>query len=240
LLNGFRNNPKSLANHLRTLLRYLNKTTNILTQPDRVPIQMEEGEALFKEAIDYLMKLKPLNSLEWDDNLALAAMEHVLDIGPKGLLSYQSSDGTDTEDRVNKYGTFDELLGENIDFGPNDSMGVIVSLTLDDGETDRPHRNNLFNPDYNKIGIACGPHQTEYELCVMDFADHFEEIAENEQEPELENKSNSDQNGNKQIKYISDDEGKGNMLNSNSTANFSNNYGVNPNNSKKENSNKEY
>ena len=35
-----------------------------------------------------------------------------------------------------------EPLGENIDFGPNDAMGVIVSLTLDDGEEQRPHREN--------------------------------------------------------------------------------------------------
>ena len=27
-----------------------------------------------------------------------------------------------------------DSLGENIDFGPNDAMGVIVSMILDDGE----------------------------------------------------------------------------------------------------------
>ena len=53
-------------------------------------------------------------------------------------------------------------------------MGVIISLTLDDGEEDRPHRENLFKPDYQKVGIACGPHKTEYQMCVMDFAYDFE------------------------------------------------------------------
>jgi uncharacterized protein YkwD len=100
-------------------------------------------------------------------------MEHVLDIGPKGLLSYQSSNGVEPEDRILKYGNYREALGENIDFGPNDAMGVIVSLTLDDGEQDRPHRENLFKSDYLKIGIACGPHKTEIHLCVMDFAYDF-------------------------------------------------------------------
>ena len=95
------------------------------------------------------------------------------DIGPKGLLLYQSSDGTEPEDRITKYGEYKESLGENIDFGPNDAIGVIVSLTLDDGEEERPHRDNLFKNDYKKIGIACGPHQTEFQMCVMDLAYDF-------------------------------------------------------------------
>jgi hypothetical protein len=46
-------------------------------------------------------------------------------------------------------------------------------LTLDDGEQQRPHRDNLFKTDYKKIGIACGPHKTEFQMCVMDFAYDF-------------------------------------------------------------------
>lgn len=135
---------------------------------------MVEGEYVFNEAINFLNSLPSLKPLIWDDSLALSAYEHVLDIGPKGLLSYQSSDGTEPEERILRYGNYTESLGENIDFGPNDAMGVIISLTLDDGEEDRPHRDNLFKPDYQKVGIACGPHKTEYQMCVMDFAFDFD------------------------------------------------------------------
>lgn len=134
---------------------------------------MVEGEDVFNEAISYLNNLSSLKPLEWDENLTKSALEHVNDIGPKGLLLYQSSDGTEPEDRIGKYGTFMESLGENIDFGPNDAMGVIVSLTLDDGEQQRPHRENIFKQDYQKVGIACGPHKTEFQMCVMDFAYDF-------------------------------------------------------------------
>ena len=133
---------------------------------------MVEGDNVFKEAITFLKSLKPLQPLEWDQNLYSSAEEHVNDIGPKGLLLYQSSDGTEPEDRINKYCNY-ETLGENIDFGPNDALGVIISLTLDDGEEQRPHRENLFKEDYNKVGIACGPHQTEFQMCVMDFAGDY-------------------------------------------------------------------
>ena len=134
---------------------------------------MVEGDNVFKEAIQFLKSLPPLKPLQWDPNLARSAQEHVDDIGPKGLLLYQSSDGTEPEDRITKYGNYVDSLGENIDFGPNDAMGVIISLTLDDGEEERPHRENLFKSDYQKVGIACGPHKTEFQMCVMDFAFDF-------------------------------------------------------------------
>ena len=173
LINKYRANPRELARHLEKLKKYLDKNTNILSEPEKIQIQMVEGENVFNEAINFLKNLRPLQPLQWDDCLAQSAQEHVDDIGPKGLLLYQSSDGTEPEDRITKYGTYIESLGENIDFGPNDEIGVIVSLTLDDGEEERPHRDNLFKNDYKKIGIACGPHQTEFQMCVMDLAYEF-------------------------------------------------------------------
>ena len=173
LINKYRANPRELARHLERLKKYLDTTTNILSEPDKIQIQMVEGEEVFNEAIQFLKNLRPLEPLQWEDALAASAQEHVDDIGPKGLLLYQSSDGTEPEERITKYGTYLESLGENIDFGPNDAIGVIVSLTLDDGEEERPHRDNLFKNDYKKIGIACGPHQTEFQMCVMDLAYDF-------------------------------------------------------------------
>ena len=139
---------------------------------------MVEGDNVFKEAIQFLKSLPSLKPLQWDPNLTRSAQEHVDDIGPKGLLLYQSSDGTEPEDRIAKYGNYIDSLGENIDFGPNDAMGVIISLTLDDGEEERPHRENLFKADYQKVGIACGPHKTEFQMCVMDFAFDFQPLNE--------------------------------------------------------------
>ena len=130
---------------------------------------MVEGEDVFNEAISFLNKLSPLKPLIWDDNLAQSANENVNDIGPKDFLIYQISNGLEPENRIAKYGKYVDSLGENIDFGPNDAMGVIISMTLDDGEEQRPHRENLFKGDYQKVGIACGPHQSEFQMCVMDF-----------------------------------------------------------------------
>ena len=191
LINKYRANPRELARHLERLKKYLDTTTNILSEPDKIQIQMVEGEEVFNEAIQFLKNLRPLEPLQWEDALAASAQEHVDDIGPKGLLLYQSSDGTEPEERITKYGTYLESLGENIDFGPNDAIGVIVSLTLDDGEEERPHRDNLFKNDYKKIGIACGPHQTEFQMCVMDLAYDF--IPKNQEKGNI-NMNNNVQN----------------------------------------------
>ena len=117
-----------LAKKLEKIRAYLDPETNILSEPDKIRIQMVEGNSVFDEAIQFLKKLSPLKPLQWDENLAKSAIEHVDDIGPKGLLLYQSSDGTEPEDRITKYGDYIGQLGENIDFGPNDAIGIIVSL----------------------------------------------------------------------------------------------------------------
>lgn len=145
---------------------------------------MVEDITVFEDAIQFLQELEPLEPLIWDDNLGLSSLEHVLDIGPKGLLRFEGSDGTSVEDRIKKYGNYIEHLGESIDYGPNDAMGVLVSLILDDGEQEKPDRYNLFRPDYKRVGIACGPHKTEYQITVFDFAYDFVGHDENEMEGE--------------------------------------------------------
>ena len=203
LINKFRANPRELARHLQQLKKYLDTNSNILSEPDKIQIQMVEGEEVFNEAINYLNK---------------------------GLLLYQSSDGTEPEDRIAKYGDYVESLGENIDFGPNDALGVIVSLTLDDGEEERPHRENLFKAEYKKIGIACGPHQTEFQMCVMDLAyDFIPKGQEQEHEPEPEQENiNNNYNKNKNLLRNNDVETRGKLMENNQTGmgkNLNNNEG---------------
>ena len=223
LINKYRANPRELARHLERLKKYLDTTTNILSEPDKIQIQMVEGEEVFNEAIQFLKNLRPLEPLQWEDALAASAQEHVDDIGPKGLLLYQSSDGTEPEERITKYGTYLESLGENIDFGPNDAIGVIVSLTLDDGEEERPHRDNLFKNDYKKIGIACGPHQTEFQMCVMDLAYDF--IPKNQEKGNMnmnnnvQNKMGANMNNNNNMNQ--NDNVRDNEMNANEAVNHS-------------------
>ena len=106
-----------------------------------------------------------------------------------------------------------------IDFGPNDALGVIVSLTLDDGEEERPHRDNLFKNDYKKIGIACGPHQTEFQMCVMDLAYDF--IPKGQEQQNMKNQVNN-QKINKNMNDMNENENvRTNEMNANQAVNHS-------------------
>ena len=49
-----------------------------------------------------------------NEGLNAAAKYHADDIGPKGQRGHTSSDGTDGESRLNKFGDFTTNMGENI------------------------------------------------------------------------------------------------------------------------------
>ena len=138
-----------------------------------MPVQITEGDSIFKEAVSFLENLEPLEPLKWDENLAKSAQYHVDDIGPKGLITFKSSDGTETEDRILRFGNYKQYIAENLCFGHNDAFDIIISLTLDDEEKTRDNRNHLFSKNFKKVGIGYGPHKTEFKVCVMDFADEF-------------------------------------------------------------------
>lgn len=115
-----------------------------MAREGRNHLMTNEGPAAWSEAIEALKKQKSLNSLEWDDGLALAARDHCNDIGPKGLVQHEGSDGTQVWHRIRRYGLAGGTLGENISFGQYvTGEEILLALFIDDGVADRGHRNAL-------------------------------------------------------------------------------------------------
>ena len=56
-----------------------------------------------------------------------------------------------------------------------DAAVMVMSLFIDDGVRGRGHRTNLLERDYHAIGVGCGPHTRFGTVCVLDFADDFNE-----------------------------------------------------------------
>jgi uncharacterized protein YkwD len=46
---------------------------------------------------------------------------------------------------------------------------------VDDGVSDRGHRDNLLDPRWTVAGVACGPHREYEQMCVMDYAAKYAE-----------------------------------------------------------------
>ena len=52
-------------------------------------------------------------------------------------------------------------------------MEVILQLLVDDGVPNRGHRENLFNPDFNDVGIFSASHKDFETMTVLDYSACF-------------------------------------------------------------------
>ena len=162
--NDLRQNPQSFIPKLKDCLKYF--SNKIYHPPGEDPIQTYEGADAIDEAIQFLKTQKPVNELEYNDNIALACKDHVNDIGTKGLTTHEGSDEKNISDRIEKYCEWDGATSESIDFGFKIAENIILNLLIDDGVKDRYQRLNLFNDKFKYIGIGAGPHR-EYTHCVV-------------------------------------------------------------------------
>jgi uncharacterized protein YkwD len=166
-----RTRPKAYAKHLRELRNGFEGT--LWRRPGRVPLRTEEGVAALDEAIAFLEAARPLGPLRFNEGLALAARQHARDLGPRGALEHVGSDGSRLSDRLNRLGTWQGLIAENIGTLEEDPREVVIQLLVDDGVASRGHRHNLFNPDLHQAGAGSAPHRDYRVVTVIDYADGF-------------------------------------------------------------------
>lgn len=136
----------------------------------RIAIVTEEGVAAVEEAIRFLQSASPLPPLEHSDGMAAAARDHVRDQGRTGRTGHGGSDGSTSWERMNRYGQWQARSAENIQYGADSPEDVVASLIVDDGVSDRGHRENIFDPYSRIVGVACGPHPVYRVMCVTTFA----------------------------------------------------------------------
>ena len=161
--NELRTNPKNYLSKLRDCLNHFKD--KIYHKPNEDPIQTYEGISAVKEAIQFLKNQKPVHELTLNKDISQACRDHINDIGPKGLTNHEGSTGTNIGERIEKYCEWDGATAENLDFGFKKAENILLNMIIDDGVKERFQRINLFNPEFNIIGIAAGPHK-DYGICV--------------------------------------------------------------------------
>lgn len=138
-------------------------------------INTVEGIKAVDEAIRFLKAAKALPPLKVSKGLSMGAKDHVRDLLLKGQSGHRGSDGSSTEQRVNRYGDWMDKIGENIAYDGNSAREVVIGWIIDDGVKTRGHRMNIFNPLHRIAGVAAGDGAKRETLCVTTFAGGFTE-----------------------------------------------------------------
>lgn len=172
-INLARSSPKQYAVFLEELRPYYQGKQ--FRQPGRIILNTQEGVAAVNEAIRFLKKVKPVPKLAVSQGLCYAAEEHVKTQGPSGATGHNEDTGTTAEDRINRYGVWNETIGENICYGKPTAREVVISCIIDDGVKNRGHRKNLFNSSFHLVGAATGFHARYQTMAVMVFAGDYKE-----------------------------------------------------------------
>jgi uncharacterized protein YkwD len=107
--------------------------------------------------------LKPMESLH------KSASHHAHDMGSKGLLGHDSSDGTTFTLRIHKFHK-PVTVSENINYGYDDAVSIVMEMLIDEGVTNRTHRHNILGQTFHHVGVSIRPHKMMEFNCVMDFS----------------------------------------------------------------------
>jgi uncharacterized protein YkwD len=170
-INLARTAPKDYASFLEQFKKYYHGKR--IEFPNETPILTEEGVGALMEAIRFLQSAKPVPLLSLSKGMSLGAKDHVKNLGLSGGLHHQGSDKSQPWDRVNRYGTWQKVIGENISLGYDRPSHIVMSLIIDDGVPTRGHRKNIFNSDFRVMGVACGEHPHYKTVCVITFAGEY-------------------------------------------------------------------
>ena len=138
-----------------------------------IPFLYTNLKESLEEAIDFLLKQKPLPGLIYNKTITQAC-DYLLDelIIHDGLDDDEYSKYS-LENRLSKFG---EPLGEAyelIDYGMFDPEFIVINFILCDGDNLKYERNVIFNPKIKFLGIASSILPSDKICTVINFCEEF-------------------------------------------------------------------
>jgi uncharacterized protein YkwD len=122
------------------------------------------------EAIDFLMRQKPLPPLAYDERLAAVARGYVRDQGRTREQGHVAPDGRGFSQRIRSAGVHAGIAAEGISYGQDSPPDVVRQLIVDSGVRSRGHRRDIFGSGYQAAGVSCGDHARYGVMCVIEYA----------------------------------------------------------------------
>ncbi len=171
-INLARTNPQKYVEYLQEWKsHYVGRSVKL---PDSRCLRTKEGVPAVDEAIEYMKKRAPIEPLVHSRGMDRAAGLMVKLQGATTQIGHHTPDGRGVSDRVDAYGQWLHVVGENISYGLDDPRQIVMLWIIGDGVPNRAHRTNMFRRDFRVAGAAMGPHLAWQVMCVVDFAGGFE------------------------------------------------------------------
>ena len=172
-INLLRKNPQDYIKYLEEYKKLFKGNTVYL--PTYVRFETSEGTAAVDEAIEFLKTAPAAPLLSFSNGLNKAAAQQLADLIENSSLDHAAKDGSNLGARLAKYGAVGSKSGENISMFAELPRNMVLFMLVDDGVKSRMHRKNLLSPNFKVVGISYGKGKTGEGLCVLDFADSFNE-----------------------------------------------------------------
>jgi len=168
-LNILRTNPKSYIPNIQEEKKYLQG--NILKLPGQEPgFKTVEGVSAYNECINFLENANSVSEIQMNKSLLNIANEYLRAIQNVKLNQIKT---IDIHKFVKKYGNFEGDFNKSLEFGGINAINVLNNLVIGDGDPNRGHRNTIFNPSFNLIGVASGNHPEFGTLTVIVLCTNF-------------------------------------------------------------------
>ena len=151
---------------------------NQLTLPGRSKATVTlEGIVAVDEAVSFLRTAMPLPAMEVNRGMCLAAKDHANDLALKGVTGHRGSDGSSPNARLERYGSWEGVIGENIVYEVSTAREIVIGLIIDDGTPNRGHRRNIFDANHRVAGVSITDSPTNGARCVLNYAGGFQDKA---------------------------------------------------------------
>lgn len=151
---------------------------NLLTYPGaKQGIVTAEGVPAVDEAITFLQTAKPLPAMTVTLGPYLAAKDHARDLSLKGITGHRGSDGSSPNARLDRYGRWEGVVGENIVYEVRTAREIVIGLIVDDGTQNRGHRRNIFDPNHHITGVSISDSTANGAKCVITYVGGYQDKA---------------------------------------------------------------
>lgn len=117
-----------------------------------------------------LYKAETLSLLKPNEKLMTLAQSHAKELQNKNAPpSHDSPSGVTFQSRMMSGGV-QKCAGENLSFGPSNTVLALLFLFIDEGIPDLGHRKALLSPDYKEMGVGLATYKNGNTLVIQDFS----------------------------------------------------------------------